>query len=281
MYMQSVVSVTISKVNGQDVVTCNDELANEEPLELRLQYQDGIWKTKSISITMRTPGNDAELALGFLYTEGIITDSEQVAHIATEQGKQQNVTIIKLQQQVFPDIARLERNFYTSSSCGVCGKTSIEAVMSQCPVLDVKDKIRIDASTIYKLPNLLQQQQKMFRQTGGIHGCALFGTDGQLLLMREDVGRHNAMDKLIGAAMNQHMLPLQQHIILLSGRASFELMQKAAMAGVKVVAAVGAPSALAVQMANEWGMTLIGFLRKERFNIYTGMHRVTMGHNGA
>jgi FdhD protein len=266
--------IAIKKVNTGTVTDARDILAIEEPLEIRLEYMaQGKRITKSISVTMRTPGQDAELAYGFLYTEGIIKSDTDIrsAHHANE-----NVVIVSLSESVKPDIKKLERNFYTTSSCGVCGKASIEAVHVACNILETKDNLQITAALLHTLPGILRKNQDVFEQTGGLHACALFDLAGNLSLIREDVGRHNALDKLIGFACNNHMLPLNNHILLLSGRASFELMQKAAMAGIKIVAAVGAPSSLAAQMAEDWGMTLIGFLRNERFNIYSGAQRVVI-----
>jgi FdhD protein len=271
----SVTHVPIKKVSAANAADTNDILATEEPMEIRLEYLSaGRHLVKSISVTMRTPGNDLELATGFLYTEGIIksgADMVEVKHISENNG---NVVLAKLHDAVVPDIAGLERNFYTTSSCGVCGKASIEAVFASCNMLDTKDDLRFSAETIYRLPDILRSHQDVFERTGGLHGCALFDQSGTLKLTREDVGRHNALDKLIGACIASDMLPLNTYLLLLSGRASFELVQKAAMAGIKIVAAVGAPSSLAVQMAEEWGMTLIGFLRGERFNIYSGAERI-------
>ncbi len=249
----------------------------EEPLEIRLRYNTITGKSiKSISVTMRTPGNDDELAVGFLFTEGIILSAAEVSEVKSAGQKNENVVYVTLADTVTPDISKLERNFYTTSSCGVCGKASIEAVRVACNILDTKDDIQISPSLLYALPDILRKNQEVFENTGGLHACALFSTEGRLILTREDAGRHNALDKLIGAALYAGSIPLNNHILLLSGRASFELVQKAAMAGIKVIAAVGAPSSLAVQMADERGMTLVGFLRGERFNIYTGEQRVVL-----
>lgn len=275
--MQPFTQAYVKKITGNYATDEPDMLAAEEPLEIRISYHTPAGYTaKSISVTMRTPGNDLELAKGFLYTEGIIasrTDVTETRHAADDNG---NVVYVVLAPHISPDMAKLERNFYTTSSCGVCGKASIEAVRTACNILDTKDNITLPQTLIYSLPEALRAQQDVFEHTGGLHACAIFSTDGTLLMMREDVGRHNALDKLIGAAMDNNLLPLNEHILLLSGRASFELVQKAAMAGIKIVAAVGAPSGLAVQMADEWGITLIGFLRGQRFNIYTGAQRIVI-----
>lgn len=276
--MQPVSRTTVKKINGNAISDAADLLATEEPLEIRLEYDpENNRVTKSISVTMRTPGNDDELAAGFLYTEGIINSANDI--IAIKQTKNNNVVIVCLDYDIVPEINKLERNFYTTSSCGVCGKASIEAVRTVCKIPDSFDKLRVSSELIFQLPGLLRNQQSVFEHTGGLHACALFDTDGKLLLAREDVGRHNALDKLIGTALNEGMLPLNDHILLLSGRASFELVQKAVMAGIKIIAAVGAPSSLAAEMAEEWGTTLIGFLRGERFNIYSGAERIVFLQN--
>jgi FdhD protein len=267
--------MTIKKVNALNISEADDMLAAEEPLEIRLEYgTEGARIQKSISVTMRTPGNDFELASGFLYTEGIIHTGNEIIGIKHCNGMNENVVRVLLAHTVQPDISKLERNFYTTSSCGVCGKSSIEAVRTTCNIPQSDDTLQVPSATIYQLPGILRKHQEVFESTGGLHASALFDTNGTLLFSREDVGRHNALDKLIGAALEADMLPLNNHILLLSGRASFELIQKAIMAGIKIVAAVGAPSSLAAQMAEENGMTLIGFLRGERFNIYSGGQRV-------
>jgi FdhD protein len=275
--MPSVAPTTIKKVNAASVSDAEDVLATEEPLEIRLEFgPTGKREHKNVSVTMRTPGNDMELAVGFLYTEGIIHAPSDIVSVKYAKEDNENIVLVSLSEHVTPEMNKLERNFYTTSSCGVCGKASIEAVRTACPIPDNFDAIRIPAKLIYQLPGLLRKRQDIFEHTGGLHGCALFDLSGSLLLSREDVGRHNALDKLIGAALNKGMLPLSQHILLLSGRASFELIQKAIMSGIKIVAAVGAPSSLAAEMAEEWGLTLIGFLRDERFNIYSGAERIVI-----
>ncbi len=266
---------TIKKVEAATVTDANDLLATEEPMEIRLEYGPGNNRVqKSISVTMRTPGNDEELAAGFLFTEAIISKPADIVSITRPKSGNDGIIMVSLAENITLNTANLERNFYTTSSCGVCGKASIEAVRTACNIPDSFDRLRVPVSLIYQLPGLLRKQQEVFENTGGLHACALFDTSGKLLLSREDVGRHNALDKLVGAALNAGMIPLDNHILLLSGRASFELVQKAVMAGIKIVAAVGAPSSLAAEMAEEWGMTLIGFLRGERFNIYSGAERI-------
>jgi FdhD protein len=271
----TVEKVRIKKVNVAGIADADDVVAVEEPLEIRLAYKaGGVMHQKSISVTMRTPGDDVELATGFLFTEGIISAASDVVSAKHINEQKEHVVQVVLDDRITPDISRLERNFYTTSSCGVCGKASIEAVFAACTIIDTKDSLRVSPQLLISLPGILRARQDIFEHTGGLHGCALFDMSGLLILSREDVGRHNALDKLVGAALRQGMVPLNAHILLLSGRASFELMQKAAMAGVKIVAAVGAPSSLAVRMAEEWGITLIGFLRDQRFNIYSGAERI-------
>lgn len=269
-------SFTVKKISLEEVKDTVDKLAVEEPLEIRISYSDkqGCRKIKPVSITMRTPApeEDAELAAGFLFTEGIIKDKKEIDRISSPA---EQVVVIELNESVNPDLQKLERNFYTTSSCGVCGKISIEAVRSICPSGNVeKNLIKVPAAIINSLPARLREKQDIFNKTGGLHACALFELNGNLLALKEDVGRHNALDKLIGASMLKDLLPLNEHIILLSGRSSFELIQKAAMASVNIVCSVGAPSSLAVKMAEESKITLIGFLRDERFNIYSGEERV-------
>lgn len=267
--MSATTHATIIKMTNSTAASANDILAVEEPLEIRLAYGD---IEKNISVTMRTPGNDAELAQGFLFTEGIISNADEVVSVKEIK---ENTVVVTLREDVAPVMNKLDRNFYTTSSCGVCGKASIDAVKTYCDTDGYPyDNLQCTAALISSLPDILRRQQAVFEQTGGLHGCAIFNMKGELLLLREDVGRHNALDKLIGASFGNKSLPLAEHILLLSGRASFELVQKAAMAGIKIIAAVGAPSSLAVQMAEEWNITLIGFLRGERFNIYSGAQRV-------
>ena len=272
--MQATTHTAIKKIDGVTVVDEQDVLATEEPLEIRIVYTTAEGKVqKNISVTMRTPGNDSELVVGFLFTEGIITSAADVAAV---QQATDNVTTVTLAEGVSPNINQLERNFYTTSSCGVCGKASIDAIKTVCyqPGTYPYDALKCSVELIYTLPAKLRMQQSVFEQTGGIHACALFDIAGNLLLMREDVGRHNALDKLVGTCLMNNQLPADNTILLLSGRASFELIQKAAMAGIKIVAAVGAPSSLAVQLAEDMNMTLLGFVRGERFNIYSGAQRI-------
>ena len=224
---------------------------------------------------MRTPGNDEELATGFLFTEGIIKNVHDITGVKHCDNSDENVVEVELKPGVSFNLKNLDRNFYTTSSCGVCGKSSIEAITTTRLLnINVEDDIQCTPSIINNLPAVLRSTQNIFTQTGGLHACGLFTAEGELLISREDVGRHNALDKLIGASLNQNLFPLHNYLLLLSGRASFELVQKAYMAGIKVVAAVGAPSSLAVQTAASFGITLIGFVKAQTFNIYSGAQRI-------
>lgn len=246
-----------------------DTLAIEEPLEIRLG-------SRAISITMRTPGYDFELAAGFLFTEGIIKSPDQIKDIkfCGKPGQPQNTVRVEIYDQDAIDIKRLERNFYTTSSCGVCGKSSLEALATGAKPIEIRDFPNIKAETINSLSESLRKSQSVFEQTGGLHAAGLFDADGNLLDLKEDVGRHNAVDKLIGRQFLDDNVPLSDKILFLSGRASFELIQKAVMAGIPIICAVGAPSSLAVEAAKEFGVTLLGFVRNGRFNIYMGPERI-------
>jgi len=274
----SVKNIKIRKITASGSENKDDLLAIEEPLEIRLGYgETNHREQKSLSVTMRTPGHDYELAAGFLFTEGIVHTFQQIESIkyCVDTGKQEekdNIVRVELKPDVLIDFDKLQRHFYTSSSCGVCGKSSIDSVKQQCK--SIQSTLKVAEKVIHSLPDKLREAQLVFEHTGGLHASALFNDKGDLILLREDVGRHNALDKVIGAMLFKNELPLSNYILLVSGRASFELVQKAAMAGIPVLAAVGAPSSLAVELAEESGMTLIGFLRDQRFNIYTGEERV-------
>jgi FdhD protein len=256
----------VTKYNGNTFLAMSDLLAVEEPLEIRLEYGPATARTiKNLSVTMRTPGNDADLVAGFLFTEGIIRNRTAISGITFPA---ENVVMAHLNPDLQIDLQQLDRHFYTTSSCGVCGKTSIEAVKTAVVCTTAPQKMAIDPEIIYGLPETLRRVQTAFDATGGIHAAAIFDPEGHLRALREDVGRHNALDKLIGHFLQRDQVPLDHHILLLSGRASFELIQKAAMAGIRLVCAVGAPSSLAVETAHEFGIDLIGFLRDGRFNRY-------------
>lgn len=255
-----------------------DQLSIEAPLEIQIVSGSGPQRHKhSLAVTMRTPGQDAALALGFLYTEGIISRIEDVVSRKRPQrlGKIriENVLEVHLDPALDIDLNQLNRHFYTSSSCGVCGKASIDMVSQHITHLLPRTQPTLHPQLIYQMPDHMLEYQRNFHRTGGLHGVGLFDAGGQCLFCYEDVGRHNAMDKLIGAALDQNLLPLKNHIVMVSGRASFELVQKALMAGIPVLAAVGAPSSLAVELANAHGMTLIGFVKRDSFNIYSGAER--------
>jgi len=265
---------------GADGGTYDDVVATEEPLEIRLSYThpEGRRAQRSISITMRTPGNDEELAAGFLFTEGIIAGPAEL-HAIGPCGPPAangliNVVRVDLAPGVEVDLARLERHFYTSSSCGVCGKASLEAVAVQGRYDLRGNPLQVSAKNLGALPDRLRALQNVFERTGGLHASGLFDDAGQVRVSREDVGRHNALDKLIGQALLRDELPMSDCGVVVSGRASFELMQKAMMAGIPMIAAVGAPSSLAVEFAEEFGMTLVGFLTANRFNVYSRPDRI-------
>jgi FdhD protein len=269
-------AVSVCRVSATGSDTHSDLLAVEEPLEIRLGCDvGGRREHRAISITMRTPGHDLELAVGFLFTEGLIETPEQVACVRP--CRTSNAVRVDFKPEVSVDLTRLERHFYATSSCGVCGKASLDAVRV-CPRNhpQVGHPV-VEPVVIHKLPDALRIGQAVFDRTGGLHAAALFDARGELLCLREDVGRHNALDKLIGVQFLAGRTPLSGSILLISGRVSFELVQKAAVAGIPILAAVGAPSSLAVSLAREHGLTIIGFVRQERFNIYTGLERIVLG----
>jgi FdhD protein len=255
-----------------------DTLATEEPMEIRL-ITGG--ERQTVAVTMRTPGADFELAAGFLYGEGIVKSSDDIARISycvdadLDAAQQYNIVNVELRGGREYDLRPLERHFYTSSACGVCGKASLEQLeLRGCPV--ALPGPEVSAETLYSLPEKLREAQGLFDATGGLHAAALFDEEGNLLALREDVGRHNATDKLVGWAMLENRLPLSGHIVMVSGRSSFEILQKCLTAGVPFVCAISAPSSLAVDVAREFGMTLVGFLRERRFNLYAGHERVAL-----
>ena len=255
-------------------VAC-DLLAVEEPLEIRVEWGDGMQRrVATIAVTMRTPGNDLELAAGFLFTEGLVRAREQIVSM---QSCHAGAVRVALAPEITIDLARLERHSFTSSSCGMCGKTSASALRttSRYPLRAAEPMV--EDALLRSLPERLRRAQPAFDATGGLHASALFGLDGALQTLREDVGRHNALDKVIGAELLAGRLPADERILIVSGRVSFELVQKALMAGIPVVAAIGAPSSLAVELAREAGLTLLGILRSDRFNVYSGAERLSGG----
>lgn len=294
----SVRPAEIIRVAPGEVGVCEDSVAVEEPLEIQLVYGAvNDRKVKSISITMRTPGHDEELAAGFLMTEGVVRDVTHIASIGAPStvntrptsragsaqvpvpmGLRSQVIRVELSPEVEVSVSTLERNFYTTSSCGVCGKASLAALRTLCP-LPQHDNFTVHSDVLYSLPQKLQSSQTAFKRTGGLHAASLFSAEGYLHSVREDVGRHNALDKLLGEAFLQDTVPLRDSLLLLSGRASFELLQKAVMGGIPMVAAIGAPSSLAIEVAREFSITLVGFLRPDSFNIYSAPERLS-GLNG-
>jgi len=266
-----------SHVTTEGTVSRPETLAVEEPLELRLNGT-------ALTVTMRTPGSDVELAQGFLLTEGVIGHRDDIARVEYCRGTGEdgantyNVLDVKLAEGVPTPSLDVTRNFYTTSSCGVCGKSSIDAVRTISQHSPGDDPTVVAAETLSAMPDQLRGAQKVFASTGGLHGAALFDADGTMLVVREDIGRHNAVDKTIGWALEHHRIPLTGTVLLVSGRASFELTQKAVMAGIPVLAAVSAPSSLAVDLASQAGLTLVAFLRGESMNVYTRPDRIK--HSG-
>jgi FdhD protein len=273
-----VTQVQVTRVQADEVHRRRDRVASEEPLEIRAAGpgQQGV----SVAVTMRTPGSDFELAAGFLFTEGLIATAGEIASIrycADVVEQQYNVVTVDL-RRVF-DVSQLQRNFFATSSCGVCGKASIDQIEVACAEIPAGPTVA--AATIVALPDRLRDAQGVFESTGGIHAAGLFTVDGEPVIVREDVGRHNAMDKLVGERLLAGATPLHDHVALVSGRASFELVQKAAVAGIPVVCAVSAPSSLAIETARRLGLTLVGFLRGDRFNVYTHPERIALVATGA
>ena len=265
-----VASVAVDRVNGSYSESASDELSVEEPLEIRVAIGGGL-PPKPLAVTMRTPGDDTDLAAGFLFTEGIISGRDEIESV---ERKGPNAVVARLRPGISLDLARLDRHSFVSSSCGACGKRSIKAVRVAGRYAIAPGLPRLAPEVVHGLPQALRAAQAGFSRTGGIHASGLFDPDGRLLAVREDVGRHNALDKLIGSELLAGRLPFSGGIILVSGRVSFELVQKAAIAGVPVLGAVGAPSSLAVNLALEFGMTLLGFVRDARFNVYADAGRI-------
>ena len=275
------VETSIVRYDGSRGTRAYDSVVTEEPLELRLV---AAATTHTLAITMRTPGNDFELAAGFVSGEGIIRAREEIVGVSycvdpqIDAEQRYNIVNIELASSTLPDLTRFERHFTMNSSCGVCGRANLEA-LADLGVEPLRDDTRVPIAHIYELPERMRAAQRVFAMTGGLHAAALFDAKGATLAVREDVGRHNAVDKLLGEAFLQDATPLRNHLLLLSGRASFELLQKAVMGGIPMVAAIGAPSSLAIEVAREFSITLVGFLRPESFNIYSAPERV-LGLNG-
>ena len=265
-------AVEVEKNRADLRESLTDRIAVEEPLEIRLGFEtDGRRETRSVSITMRTPGDDEDLATGFLFGEGILRKRADIAIVKPCHGD--NTVRVELEDGISVDLERLTRHFYTSSSCGVCGKASLDALRVQgCAPLS--SKLSVTRETLLGLPDTLRAAQTTFEETGGLHAAAAFDASGRLVVVREDVGRHNAVDKVVGALFRDDGLPASDFGLLVSGRASFELVQKALVAGMPMLAAVGAPSSLAVELAQEFNVTLVGFLRGESFNAYAAKERV-------
>lgn len=271
-------SVRVLRFRDGERRSRKDVVAVEEPLEIRVEERTGrLPRTHTVSVTMRTPGDDFPLAAGFLRGEGLLTHRRQIAEISycTDDVPQEyNIVVVRLRAGVEFDAGALDRNFYMTSSCGVCGKASLEAVEVQgCSIL-ADGELALEAALLAGLPDTLREEQGLFDRTGGLHAAGLFDPEGRLLSLHEDVGRHNAVDKVVGQAFLAGDLPLSERILAVSGRASFEILQKALVAEIPVVVAVGAPSSLAVDLATRFNMTLLGFTRGGGFNVYTGEQRL-------
>jgi FdhD protein len=270
---RSVNLTQVSEWNDGRVQRKEDYLAAEEPLEIRVGDEP-------LSVTMRTPGHDLELAAGFLFTEGLVQQRSQIIALDDEarsgDKNQGNIVRAELAPESAPDFEKMRRHFFAASSCGICGKASIDAVRNRA-LAPPSPNFRLDAEVLLRLPDALRALQAVFGRTGGLHAAALFNASGELLVLREDIGRHNAVDKVIGWALLEDRVPLGENVMLVSGRGGFEIVQKAIVAGVPIVASVSAPSSLAVQLARELQLTLIGFLRDRRFVIYSGEERIVQG----
>ena len=272
-HLDSVRQVSIDAMRDARLSSRQDVVVVEEPLEIRIAEAGDTGPGTSMSITMRTPGQDIELAVGFLHGEGLIRSRADIAD-SRICGPVGNVVRIQLSESAAFDASRLQRNFYTTSSCGVCGSASLAAVERMLRSPNVDGSLKVSSALIESLSERARAGQDVFRETGGLHASCLFDAEGRLLDVREDVGRHNALDKLVGARLLAGELPLSKCVLFLSGRASFELLQKAAAAGIPVVAAVGAPSSLAIDLAQRTGILLVGFLRGRSFNLYTHRERL-------
>ena len=270
--MEQTVTAKVKKITSSQAEVVDDVVVVEEPLEIQLSFVNGGKRViRSVSVTMRTPGKDNELAVGFLYTEGILKNPEDVEEVSELEN---NKICVVLRDAIKVDFNQLSRHFYTSSSCGVCGKTSLEALkMGNAQPFKGATPI-LEQGFICKMPTLLRKHQQTFAKTGGLHAAALFNTSGKIQLSNEDVGRHNAVDKVAGSVLLDSSLDPAESILMVSGRTSYEILQKSIRAGIPFVAAVGAPSSLAVELANVFNVTLLGFLSEERFNVYSAPERV-------
>jgi FdhD protein len=265
--------IRIQRLGLEGRVEKDDRVAVEAPLEFQLHHPELGMEPVSFGTTMRTPGDDESLAAGLLYGESIVNRASDIDAIESST-RRPNVVNVRLKSTVALETQLSPRRFSAGSSCGVCGSTSLDAAIARAAATRIDSSGKVDLAVLLRLPQIMRESQARFGDTGGIHAAALFDMQGTLLSLAEDVGRHNAFDKLVGESLLAGRLPLSDHVVLLSGRASFELVQKAAMAGVPVVAAVGAPSTLAVDLAREAGVTLLGFVRDGRFNVYTGAERI-------
>lgn len=270
----AVVFTHVKKVDQTGFLEADDQLAAEAPLQIRLAYySNNVRQAQDIAVTMRTPGRDAVLASGFLFTEGIISSPAEIQSVDLVETPEGSVATVQLHPGIQPQLKRIDRSFSSTAACGVCGKTSMGDIHTVINT-PLSSSFQFPASVLFHLPEILNREQDLFKTTGGIHAAALFNDQGELLMMEEDIGRHNAVDKVIGRALEENAVALGSSLLLLSGRAGFELIQKAAMAGIPVVAAIGAPSSLAVTVAEKWHITLVGFLKSQRFNIYSAPERI-------
>ncbi|MHB8404452.1 MAG: formate dehydrogenase accessory sulfurtransferase FdhD [Gammaproteobacteria bacterium] len=274
----SVERVSIARWRDAKREDLSDEVAGEEPMEIRVRVPAAQgWRQHSIAVTMRTPGNDFELAAGFLHAEGAVHSADDIERIGyctdAEEDQQYNIVTVYLAPQVDFDTERLSRHVFTTASCGICGKAALDWVQTTCPQKPQGEFV-LDPEKLFSMRRALEQSQSLFARTGGLHASALFDLEGQLLSQREDVGRHNATDKLVGKLLLERRLPASNSVVLFSGRAAFELVHKSILAGIPFLAAVGAPSSLAVELARRYGVTLVGFLRDGRFNVYSGAERL-------
>jgi len=269
---------SIQRYDGATSHRVDDAIVVEEPLEMRLIAGS---KTQTLAVTMRTPGNDFELAAGFLHNEGIVRTIDDIVEIsycldpAVEVDQRYNIVNVALRAPELPEMARFERHFTMNSACGVCGRANLEA-LRDAGVAPIDDDTRVSMATIYTLPDKMREAQRVFEATGGLHAAALFNADGELLVAREDVGRHNAVDKLCGWALTNRRIPLAGHVLFVSGRASYEILQKAAVARIPIVCSVSASSSLAIDLANEFNITLVGFVRGTKANAYAWGERLTL-----